>query len=292
MIFIISVIVILIGYKRLLLLLFLIILIITLIFQLILYVFSIGNKDSIDYLILSLDFFVLISIFVLSSTFILIILRKIDFIKFGDKPPLPKHVMNLRITLAAAKVLINRLGLKETFNLVKELKKEKKKGEPWKGILEPKDNKDRESRELIGDAIILYRLLKKDYGNEKAREIISDVIFNSSIAQLYSLIPIMKKEDIEAKSTEEREKLFTEIVNKFPNADWELIESSERKFSYKITRCRLYELVNELGYPELSDVFCKGDEVYFQRFQKDINLNRPKTIGGGDDCCEFIFSLK
>ncbi len=240
-----------------------------------------------------IDTFTLATMPILVGTFLFIIFRKVDFITFGDKPPLPTNVMNLRILLAAGKVLIEECGLKTSFSLVKELGKQQKMGEPWKDLPKPKDQKDIDSRALIGDAILIYRSLLKRMEKEKALNIIGNLILRASMRQLYSLVPQLKPEDALSKSEEEIEVLLTEIIEKFPNTEWHLLESTKNSFAYRITRCRLVELVNDVGHPEMSSLFCPGDALYFETHQKDIEFDRPRNIGMlGDKCCDFIFKIK
>lgn len=261
-------------------------------FQTRLYLAGIRQASIMSPSTLIIDSLTLATMPIIAGVFLMIIFRRVNFIIFGDKPPLPKSVMNLRITLTAAKVLIEKLGLKVTFSLVKELASEKKKGEPWKDLPAPESKKDIDSRNLIGDAIIIYRALLKRMDKEKAEKIIKETICRSAIIQLYSLVPIIDQKMIEGTSKEEVEILLTEIVEKFPNTDWEMIKATEKSFAYRIHRCRLVELVKQVGHPELGGAFCPGDKIYFEKFQTDIVFTRPTTIGWGQECCDFIFKVK
>jgi len=281
------------GYRKLTSLIVLQGIILGVSFQSRLYLAGIRQASTATPTTMIIDTITLATMPIIVGAFLFIILRRVNFITFGDKPPLSTRVMNLRITLAAAKVLINRLGLKTTLALVKELANQRKEGEPWKNLPKPKDKKDIYSRALIADAILMYRSLLKRMDKEKAINLVKELIIEAAMMQLYSLIPKISADDALTKSQEEINDLLTEIVEKFPNTDWERIESKGISFAYRITRCRLVELVNDLGLPELQDAFCPGDELYFEKFQPDINFSRPKNIGmQGDKCCDFIFSIK
>ena len=236
--------------------------------------------------------FISINNLLLAGFILLIVTRKVNFYIYGNIPPLPTHVMNLRITLAAMKILFKELGVGSVLRLLPGLVKAQKKGEPWEGLPEPEEEKDKLSRALIGDAVILYRLLKQTMPQEKAEEVIKAVIMESAIAQLYSLIPKLKREEIEKHTPEEMETILTDIVTKFPNTDWHLLEATETSFAFRITRCRLMDLVLQLEHPELAGAFCPGDKTYFERYQTDIEFIRPATLGNGQEHCDFIFKLK
>ncbi len=203
-----------------------------------------------------------------------------------------KLLMNLRIKKAAIKVLRKKLGWGKLIKVLPGLSKRQKLGEPWKGLAEPIDQKDKDSRALIGEAILLYRELLNMLTSEEAEQIIREVIIESAVMQLYSLIPKISKDQIMAMTPDARREKFCGIVEQFPNADWVMKKASEDEFEYSITRCRLVELIIEVGHPELADAFCMGDGIYFDRHQPDILLTRDTKIGSNDDTCNFNFKIK
>ncbi len=212
------------------------------------------------------------------------------------KQPYPKFIMETRIQLAAVKILIKELGLRTAISYIRALFKEKKRlknttSSIWDGISPPKDEKDNISREVIEDALILYQLFLNDMDKAKAIKIIKKLIKFSAVAQLSSLIPVLKRKKMLSFSLEEREKIISKIVDQFPNADWEIASNTDDSFSFKITRCRFVELADDIGYPELRDAFCPGDALYFEEYQTDLEFSRPRLIAEGNGCCEFIFKL-
>ena len=200
--------------------------------------------------------------------------------------------MNLKIKLAAVRVIIKRLGVKSLSSIGLELSKSKKKGKPYDGLSAASSKKDKDSRALIAEAIVLYDILKQQMDQAKAEQIVREVITAAAIAQLSCLIPTLKSEKLAKLSKEERQKLFCGIVEKFPNTDWILIKSEDNEYEFHMTRCRLCEIFIEVGIPELKNSCCAGDALYFERFQKGIEFNRNKMIGENDEYCLFNFKLK
>ncbi len=150
--------------------------------------------------------------------------------------------------------------------------------------------KDTESRALIGDAIIAYRALCERMPREEAEQILRELMTAASVTHLHTTLPSIREADLRAKSHAEREAILTTLVARFPNSDWTILESTDEKFVFRIHRCRFPELLAHVGHPELSDAFCRGDELYFQQHQPDIIFSRPGTIGGGAASCDFIFT--
>jgi hypothetical protein len=199
--------------------------------------------------------------------------------------------MNSRIKNAAIKILIKELGFKRLMQIAPKLSARKKRGEPWQGLPLPQDSKDKASRALIEDAILLYRELLLIISQSEAERIIRNVIIESAIMQLYSLIPTLTKEAIAKLTPDQRKEQFCQIINQFPNADWTIQKVEPWKYQYYITRCRLVELIQATGHPELKNAFCAGDGIYFERYQKEVAFNRSQKIGDGASYCDFIFEV-
>lgn len=200
-------------------------------------------------------------------------------------------ILSLKIKKAAVSVLRKEIGMSALLKLLPALKRRQKLKEPWGGMEIPKERKDIESRELIGEAILLYRELL-NIVPDRAEEIVRKVIIESAVTQLSSLVPKLDRAKINLLTLDERREKFCSIINQFPNADWVINKAEDNLYSYSIIRCRLVELINAAGHPELSDAFCAGDGVYFDRYQEDIVFDRPSKIGSGDEICEFNFQIK
>lgn len=200
-------------------------------------------------------------------------------------------IVDLRIKIAAAKTLIKEAGFAKVHKILKGMKKRKKENQPFGDMPPVNDKKDIESRKLIGDAILLYRELKDIYP-ERAEEIARKVITASAIAQLKTLIPIINKRKTLKLDKQKRKEVFCNIINRFPNADWKIKNAEDFEYSFIIKRCRLVELIEAAGHPELKDAFCEGDGIYFSNYQGDVNFSRPYKIGSGDEICDFNFEIK
>lgn len=201
-------------------------------------------------------------------------------------------LLSIKIKLTAVKVLRKEIGTKKLLKLLPGLNKRAKAGEPWQNMPSPESEKDKESRLLIGEAILLYRELKQVMPAIEAEKAVREVIKESAITQLRYLVPVICAKQVSELNLEEQKQTFTSIVDKFPNADWRIERAEQGDFAYTITRCRLAELIIAAGHPELKDAFCAGDGLFFERHQPEVSFNRPTTIGGADEGCLFEFKLK
>lgn len=70
----------------------------------------------------------------------------------------------------------------------------------------------------------------------------------------------------------------------------DVLEQTEERFSFNVTRCRYAELYRALGIPELGAVLsCNRDFALIQGFNAAVTLTRTQTIMEGAPFCDFRF---
>ena len=73
----------------------------------------------------------------------------------------------------------------------------------------------------------------------------------------------------------------------------DVLEQSETRYAFDVTRCRYAEMYRRLGIPELGALLsCNRDFALIQGFNPQIELTRTQTIMGGAPFCDFRFELK
>jgi hypothetical protein len=73
----------------------------------------------------------------------------------------------------------------------------------------------------------------------------------------------------------------------------DVIEQTEEKFSFNVTRCRYAELYEKLGIREIgSSLSCARDFALIEGFNPDVTLERTQTIMEGAPYCDFRYCLK
>ena len=76
--------------------------------------------------------------------------------------------------------------------------------------------------------------------------------------------------------------------------EFETVEVSERRYVFKVTRCRYAELWNEQGHPEIGyQIHCHTDQVWWDKptWNPQVRFEQTKTLMQGDDYCLFIQHL-
>jgi len=71
----------------------------------------------------------------------------------------------------------------------------------------------------------------------------------------------------------------------------DVLEQSDERFAFNVTRCRYAEMYRALGIPELGALFsCNRDGAMIGGFNPDVRFERTQTIMGGATHCDFRFS--
>ena len=70
--------------------------------------------------------------------------------------------------------------------------------------------------------------------------------------------------------------------------EYEFPESSGNEARFNIVHCPYYETCKRYGCPEITHVFCDGDDAGYGNLHPMLKWGRTKTIGRGGDCCDFL----
>lgn len=63
-------------------------------------------------------------------------------------------------------------------------------------------------------------------------------------------------------------------------------------FARDMVVCPYVVTCSKYGYPELAQFFCKSDDVCYGNMHPKLVWARTKTLGRGDDCCDFRLYIK
>ena len=73
----------------------------------------------------------------------------------------------------------------------------------------------------------------------------------------------------------------------------DILEKSDSKLSFNVTRCKYAEMYSALGISDLGAVLsCNRDASLIKGFNPKATLDRKKTIMSGSKCCTFRYNFK
>lgn len=89
------------------------------------------------------------------------------------------------------------------------------------------------------------------------------------------------------------QQMFRASLLAFPHQGWDIeqIEASKTSFAFNIHRCFYLDILTVYGAPELTPLYCRLDDLLYAAWSPSIKWERTKTLGRGDDCCDFRWSL-
>ena len=64
------------------------------------------------------------------------------------------------------------------------------------------------------------------------------------------------------------------------------------KFARDMTVCPYYETCKKYGCPEITQFFCKSDDITYGNMHPRLVWGRTQTLGTGGECCDFRLSLR
>ena len=78
----------------------------------------------------------------------------------------------------------------------------------------------------------------------------------------------------------------------YPQQGWDIeqVEESKTSFAFNTHRCFYLDVLTAYGAPELTAMFCQLDDLAYAALSPSIRWERTKTLGRGDDRCDFRWS--
>ncbi|MCR5523648.1 MAG: L-2-amino-thiazoline-4-carboxylic acid hydrolase [Clostridia bacterium] len=90
--------------------------------------------------------------------------------------------------------------------------------------------------------------------------------------------------------------LFMKISQKSFGTDagfeYEFPETHGNEARFNIIHCPYMETCERYGCPEITIAFCDGDDAGYGHLHPKLIWGRTKTIGRGDDCCNFLLQYR
>lgn len=136
----------------------------------------------------------------------------------------------------------------------------------------------------------IYIRLTHKIGKEKAFEVVRACVLTSGLA-----VQQANFRNVETQRTFENLKKFQQRANKEGSTKLntvEIVEESENKYEFRVTRCLFHELFTYLKVPELTAVMCSIDNAIFNTYLPEkLIFHRNginKTLFDGHKFCEFV----
>ena len=131
----------------------------------------------------------------------------------------------------------------------------------------------------------IYTVLKREFGLEKAKQIIAEAISQSAFAAGREFA------EKEPNGTSMTSFVALQYLWKKDDALISKVQvNTPTRYDYVVTRCRYAELYREMGLGEIGALLsCNRDNVFIEAYAPEIKLTRPHTLMNGDAYCDFSY---
>lgn len=137
-------------------------------------------------------------------------------------------------------------------------------------------------------AVCLIRAYAEELGHEKAVAIASEAIRTDAEAA-----GAKAAEAYGGNGIRELAHYIREVWIKDDALTINVLEYSETRLRFDVTRCRYAELYDKLGIKEFGYCLsCGRDEPFARGFNPRIHMKRTHTIMEGDRVCKFLFEME
>ena len=135
--------------------------------------------------------------------------------------------------------------------------------------------------------LALYQVLGEESSDQEAVLAEVETLFGVAFVQLGKLMPLLgRRPDPFAVF---RQAAHWVVRFGFPPQGWEmeLVEDSDQCYAFDVHRCFYLDVLAAYSAPELTALYCKMDDLVYESLPSSITWERTKTLGRGDDCCNF-----
>lgn len=187
-------------------------------------------------------------------------------------------------TLALPRHLLTRFGPLGSLAILGELAMRLARGEPFASLPPATTRAERDSRRQAAPAFVLYRVLTRR-GVADPFEETAAIIELAGVHFLRKALGPLDPKTFAAMDGPARDRWVARLAAGFPNAEPDFEEVSARRVRFRVHHCRFVTLAHQIGEPRLATLFCRADESYFGKVERNVDLVRPHTLArGGPDC--------
>ena len=137
----------------------------------------------------------------------------------------------------------------------------------------------------------VYETLTASHGEAVAKKTIADAVRAASIEQAGEMADMARAEGKEPSMA-----TFQEIYGLWTKGgalEIEVLEKSDDKLDFDVTRCRYAEMYREMGLGDIGHLLsCQRDGTFCEGYDPRIKMKRDQTIMQGADRCTFRYTVE
>ena len=134
----------------------------------------------------------------------------------------------------------------------------------------------------------IYAEMKRRLGTEQAQEIIGQAVIQDAVAQGQAYA--------EAQQQTPTLQSFLDLLPQWTAGgalEIDILEQTDDKLSFNVTRCRYSEMYREMGLGEVGHLLsCNRDGSFCDGYQPRMKLVREQTVMSGASHCDFRYHMQ
>ncbi|WP_022867632.1 L-2-amino-thiazoline-4-carboxylic acid hydrolase [Schaalia vaccimaxillae] len=144
-------------------------------------------------------------------------------------------------------------------------------------------------REIEARALApVYEIIKREFGQEKARSILSEAVHEHSVAEGRAFAA-QAEGGVSMRTFIDIQDLWS----KGGALDHDVLAASDHAYDYQVHNCAYADMYERLGLKEIGTILsCQRDYEFILGYDKDIVLERSPSIMMGNDHCLFRYRLR
>ena len=144
----------------------------------------------------------------------------------------------------------------------------------------------------IVPAIAMYQTLISHMEEEKLYNLIHEIVHTHAIEKRKSFEKILKIPFMYSLVPTIFRKVANISFNENAGFKKKDISVSKKIWRIDMIKCPYKDFMTKYNCPNLCQCFCDSDDTVYEGLHKNLIWERTKTLGRGNDCCDFCIKLK
>lgn len=140
-------------------------------------------------------------------------------------------------------------------------------------------------------AIAVFKTLCSVMSEDQAFDIVQGYVFNNANQARKTYEKLMKIPGAYRLMPFAASKVIKRVFNEEAGFESKDIMISSGVWRVDMTKCPYNDVLKSYGCGRLCKLFCESDNICYADLHPKLVWHRTKTIGNGDDCCEFCIRI-
>lgn len=143
-------------------------------------------------------------------------------------------------------------------------------------------------RQAILPDLAAYRVLTREHGDAAAARVEVRDLMTAQLRPVLRVVGVLDRLRIPFAGLRRSTRWLVKRV--FPAAGFTIgwPQDDDRGLRFDVTACFYLRVLRHYGAPELTGVFCHGDQLVYDRMPRTVRFARTGTIASGAHRCDFL----